>query len=113
MYEIIDMETGEIVAELEEPRYVYRSPKNGVWLRCNEEQAECVSINGRRYSIRGKASVADAPVADIRRANLTEKFKALAEKNAERIDNIEELRELYADMAGVVCELVYYHFAEE
>lgn len=104
MFEIIN-ETGEVIAELDEPRYVYRSPKNGVWIRCNEPEAECVAINGTRYSIRGKPPIDDAPTVSIKKADAAARIRALTQKNTESLQNIEELKAAYTDLAEAILDL--------
>lgn len=59
MFQIID-ENANLIAQVDSPRYV-RLNDNGVWIRCPPYDAQCVAVNGVRYSLVGKDIVEDAP----------------------------------------------------
>ena len=66
MYRISD-ENGNVIAQVDTPRYVRwkKSPideESGAWIQCPANLAECVAIDGVRYSLAGRDIVADAPV---------------------------------------------------
>lgn len=51
----------EILLQTDSPRFVKKNPNSGAYIQCDFAQAECVAINGRRFSISGRDLVADAP----------------------------------------------------
>lgn len=106
MFEIVNSD-GEVIALADEPRYVCRSPKNGVWIRCDEPDAECVAVNGTRYSIRGRAKVDDAPPVSIRKADAAAKILALTKEQIARASDIDEIKDAYADLADAVLDLYF------
>lgn len=67
MYRITD-ENGNVIAQVDSPRYVRwkKSPideNHGAWIQCPAHLAECIAINGIRYSLVGRDLVDDAPIA--------------------------------------------------
>ena len=67
MFRIIDT-NGNIIAQVDDLRYVKlktHSLQDGteykVWVRCNATDAQCIAVNGIRYSLAGKPIVDDAP----------------------------------------------------
>lgn len=67
MYRIID-ENGNIISQTSDIRYVKLKTLTSlddteykVWVRCNAADAQCVAINGIRYSLAGRDIVEDAP----------------------------------------------------
>lgn len=60
MYRIKDAD-GNILTQVETPRYVKKKPSTGAWIQTNAYEAECVAIDCKRYSIAGKELVEDAP----------------------------------------------------
>lgn len=66
MYRITDI-NGNIIAQLSDIRYVKRKTQSfhdteySYWVRCNAADAQCVAINGIRYSLAGRDIVEDAP----------------------------------------------------
>ena len=61
MYRILD-ENGNFITQIDSPRYVRVNEKSGAWIQCTEDLAECIAIDGVRYSLVGKDKVEDAPV---------------------------------------------------
>ena len=62
MYQIV-MTTGAIIAEVEDIRYVKWRDDLKCWVRTrNVDDAQCVAVDGIRYSLLGKETVEDAPV---------------------------------------------------
>lgn len=106
MYEIYDTASGKVIALADEPRYVYRSPKNGVWIRCDEPDAECVAVNGTRYSIRGRAQVDDAPATvAVRKADAAAHIRSLTVEALEHAETIEDFKAMFADFADAIVDL--------
>ena len=59
MYRIVFND--EVLLQTDSPRWVKLNPSSGAWIQCNFQSAECVAINGRRFSISGRPLVEDAP----------------------------------------------------
>jgi len=51
----------EILMQTDEPRFVRKKPSSGAYIQCSYPLAECIAIDGKRYSIEGKELVEDAP----------------------------------------------------
>ena len=60
MYRFKDSD-GNIITQVSEPRFVKMKKSTGAWIQCNEYNAQCIAIDGVRYSIAGKEIVEDAP----------------------------------------------------
>lgn len=61
MYRISD-ENGNVIAQVEKPRYVRLKAESGAWIQCDVNSAECIAIDGVRYSLAGRDIVEDAPI---------------------------------------------------
>ena len=59
MYRILSGD--EILMQTDSPRFVRKNPSSGAYIQCDFNQAECIAIDGKRYSIEGKELVEDAP----------------------------------------------------
>lgn len=66
MYQIIDLESGKILATFDELVYVSRN-RNGVWIRTTEPDAEAIRVGGAVYAIFGKKDVEGLTTVLIRR----------------------------------------------
>ena len=74
MYQIISM-TGEILTETNSPIFSKFNPVNGAWILTNENDADCVVVNGKRCIIYGKAFAADSDkVVFVKKIDDAEKF---------------------------------------
>lgn len=51
----------EIFLQTDSPRWVKLNTSSGAWIQCNFADAECIAVDGRRYSIEGRPLVDDAP----------------------------------------------------
>lgn len=51
----------EILLQTDLPRWVKLNPSSGAWIQCNSHEAECIAVDGKRYSIDGRPLVDDAP----------------------------------------------------
>lgn len=51
----------EILMQTDSPRFVRKNPSSGAYIQCSYPLAECIAIDGKRYSIEGKELVEDAP----------------------------------------------------
>lgn len=106
MYEIYDTTTRKVIALADEPRYVHRSPRNGVWLLCDEKDAECVAVDGTRYSIRGKSPVEDTTsTVAIRKTDAGEKLRATMLSALEHAETIEDFKAMFADITEAFIDL--------
>lgn len=106
MYEILNTATREVLTLTDEPRYVKRSPRNGVWIQCEGEAAECVAVEGARYSISGREPVEDAPtVVAVRKADAAARIKTLARSSIEHAETLEEVKAAYTDLAEAIIDL--------
>ena len=114
MFEIYDTKSGEVIALAEEPRYVYRSPKNGVWIRCDEPNAECIAVNGARYSINGRQIVDDAPdTVAVRKVDAAQKIAAVAKNSIAQAQTLDEVKAAYSDLADAVIDLIDWRYADD
>lgn len=114
MFEIYDTKSGEVIALAEEPRYVYRSPKNGVWIRCDEPDAECIAVNGARYSIRGRAEVDDAPdTVAVRKVDAAQRIAAIAKSSIANAQTLEEVKYRFEDLVDAVIDLIDWRYADD
>ena len=59
MYRIVFND--EVLLQTDSPRWVKLNPSSGAWIQCNFADAQCIAIDGRRYSIEGRPLVDDAP----------------------------------------------------
>ncbi len=59
MYRIIFND--EILMQSDSPRFVRKNPLSGAFIQCDFSKAECIAIDGKRYSIEGREPVEDAP----------------------------------------------------
>lgn len=114
MYEIFDTTTRKVIALADEPVYVYRSPRNGVWIRCEEKDAECVAVEGTRYSIRGRTQVEDAPTTvAVRKADAAARIRKLTAEALEHAETIEDFKAYYTDLAEAIIDLIDWRYANE
>ena len=51
----------EILLQTDSPRWVKLNPASKAWIQCNFQSAECIAVDGKRYSIDGRPLAADAP----------------------------------------------------
>ena len=51
----------KILMQSDSPRFVRKNPLSGAYIRCDFEKAECIAVDGKRYSIAGRPIVEDAP----------------------------------------------------
>lgn len=100
MYQILDMQTGETVGVVREIRYVKRNPFSGAWIESEQSEAECISVNGARYSIEGRQKIRDAPYAVVR---VVDAARVLRDKALN--GDVDELRSAYVDLADAVLDI--------
>lgn len=61
MYRITTVE-GDLITQTDDPRFVRINPDSGAWIRTDAINAECIAVNGTRYSLAGREPVEDAPI---------------------------------------------------
>ena len=61
MYKITTVE-GELIAQTDDPRFVKFNSESGAWIRCDAINAQCIAVDGVRYSLLGREPVEDAPI---------------------------------------------------
>jgi hypothetical protein len=105
MYKLINVTTGE-TRNVEIPRYV-RMAKNGVWIFCTEDDAQCLVISGKRFSISGKEPVADAPeVVIVKQVDAGEEIQELFADRLKQAETLEEVKSCIVDIYDVLLNLV-------
>ena len=75
MYRIIDVETGEVIKQADEIRFVKLKNASRAWVRTDFFHAECVVIDGVRFSLSDRDKVDDAPVVEIQRVDAAQIIK--------------------------------------
>ena len=114
MFEVYETKTGEVIALAEEPRYVYRNPKNGVWIRCEEPTAECIAVSGVRYSISGRAEVEDAAgTVAVRKVDGAKRIAELAKEQIAHAETLDEVKAAYTDLADAMVDLIMWRYEDE
>lgn len=98
MYQIISM-TGEILSETDSPIYSKFNPASGAWISTNENDAECVVVDGKRCVIYGKPFATDSEkVVFIKKVDGAEKIQKLLQDtiqiSADNLDIMEAIVEL-------------------
>jgi len=88
--------TGEILNETDSPIYSKFNPESGAWILTNENDAECVVVNGKRCVIYGKPFAANSDkVVFIKKIDAAEKFSQDKIKiSNDNLDIIEAIVEL-------------------
>ena len=61
MYKITTVE-GHLITQTDDPRFVKLNTESGAWIRTDAINAECIAVNGVRYSLAGREPVEDAPI---------------------------------------------------
>lgn len=96
MFQLLNLMTGAVY-ETEQPRFVRKI--GGVWLQCNSIDAECIAINGERFSISGRALVDDAPqVLAVSKINPLQKISALNSDNDDIKSAILDIQDAVLDI---------------
>lgn len=61
MYKITTAE-GNLITQTDDPRFIKFNPESGAWVRTDAINAQCIAVNGVRYSLAGRKPVEDAPI---------------------------------------------------
>lgn len=118
MYELINTVTGEKV-NVENPRYVKKNQR-GIWVKCQEQDAQCIAVGGVRYSIFDKIQIEDAPeVLIIKEVDSGEQLQNLRRANAEELrerlkqaETLEEVKHCIEDIYSCLLDLYDEKFSE-
>lgn len=89
MFQLIDS-AGEVVARVDKPRYIRQKP-NGVFVRCDEDDAEAIAVHGRRYSIWGRAPLPETDtvtIVEIDGAEVLSGIERITEANSGSVANL-------------------------
>lgn len=104
MVQLLNLNTGAVF-EVEEPRYVKRN-SSGVWLQCDEKDAECIALDGERFSISGKTLIEDAPqVISISKINQSQKLAQINLDTIKNSQNIDEVKAAINDITDAVLDI--------
>ena len=104
MYQILNLTTGEI-ATVDKPRYVKRNV-DGVWIQCEEHDAECIAIYGERFSLANKEIVFDAPqVVAVREFDAAQKISQIDFNSVKNAQNIDEVKAAVQDITDAVLDI--------
>lgn len=100
MFKYTNTMTGETLT-VENPRYV-KKDERGIWIRCEEADAECVAVNGQRFSLAGKNPVDDAPeIIAISKIDIGETFNELLNQ----AQDFDEIKAALADITDAVLDI--------
>ncbi|MBQ7703918.1 MAG: hypothetical protein IJT73_00595 [Selenomonadaceae bacterium] len=104
MFKLLNLNTGA-VTEVDEPRFV-KKKSNGVWIRCDESDAECIAIDGERFSISGKTVIDDAPqIVSISKINQSQKLAQVDLAAIANAKNIDEVKAAINDITDAVLDI--------
>lgn len=104
MFQLLNLNTGAVY-EVDEPRFVKRN-ENGVWVRCDSAEAECIAVNGKRFSISGKKLIDDAPqVVSISKINASQKLAQVNLDNLKNTKDIDEVKAAIQDITDAVLDI--------
>jgi hypothetical protein len=97
--------TGE-TRNVEIPRYV-RMANDGIWIFCTEDEAQCLAISGKRYSISGKEPVEDAPeVVIIKKVDGGAELQNVLRESLSQATTLDEVKHCIEDIYE--CLLDFY-----
>lgn len=104
MYRVFNMNTGKYF-DVEKPRYVKKTPLE-IWVQCNEDEAQCISINGERYSILNREPVEDAPqTVIVKPIDAGEQLNNLLRENLQQAETLEEVKAAIIDCYDCILDL--------
>ena len=104
MYQILNLNNGETF-EIDKPRYV-KLDERGIWVQCGEVDAQCLSVNGDRYSLANKEIVEDAPqVVVVREIDAAKKLAQINFKSIQNAQNLDEVKAAVQDLLWAVADI--------
>lgn len=103
MYKVFILESGESFY-VDAPRYVKLD--GDIWRRCSEVDAECLAVNGQRFSIAGKNLVKDAPqVVIISPVDAGQQLNQIFSDNLATAQNVDEIKSAIEDITDAVLDI--------
>ena len=104
MYQLLNLDTGEI-SEIDNPRYVC-CDERGVWTRCEEKDAQCIALDGVRFSLANKEPVEDAPqVLAVKKIDAAKKISQINLEGIKNAQNIDEVKAAISDITDAVLDI--------
>lgn len=104
MYQLLNLTTGEVTI-VDKPRYVKKND-NGIWIRCEESEAQCISIFGERFSIANKKKVRDAPqVVAVSQIDGAQKLAQISVESIQNAQNLDEVKAAVQDLLWAVADI--------
>ena len=104
MYQLLNLKSGEVIC-VEKPRYV-RLDERGVWIQCDEQDAQCISVYGNRFSIANKPVVKDAPqVLAVMEIDAAIKISEVNINTIQNAKNLDEVKAAVQDLLWAVADI--------
>lgn len=104
MYQLLNLKSGEVIC-VEKPRYV-RLDERGVWIQCDEQDAQCISVYGNRFSIANKPVVKDAPeVVAVMEIDTAIKISEVNINTIQNAKNLDEVKAAVQDLLWAVADI--------
>ena len=104
MYQLLNLKSGEVMCT-EKPRYV-KLDERGIWMQCAEEDAQCISVYGNRFSIANKPVVKDAPeVLAVMEIDAAIKISEVNQITLDNAKNLDEVKAAIVDVMDAVLDI--------
>lgn len=104
MYQLLNLKSGEVIC-VEKPRYV-RLDERGIWIQCDEQDAQCISVYGNRFSIANKPVVKDAPeVVAVMEIDTAIKISEVNQTTLNNAKDIDEVKAAIVDVMDAVLDI--------
>lgn len=104
MYQLLNLKSGEVIC-VEKPRYV-RLDERGIWIQCDEQDAQCISVYGNRFSIANKPVVKDAPeVVAVMEIDTAIKISEVNINTIQNAKNLDEVKAAVQDLLWAVADI--------
>ena len=103
MFKLRNMDTGEVFF-VDAPRYV-KLDERGVWVRCDEGDAQCIAVGGVRFSIFDKEPVDDAPQRLIvSAADIPAQLSSINRAGIKNAENFDEIQSAFLNLCDTVLD---------
>lgn len=104
MYQLLNLNSGEVIC-VEKPRYV-RLDERGIWMQCDEQDAQCISVCGNRFSIANKPVVKDAPeVLAVMEIDAAIKISEVNTNTIKNTKDIDDVKAAVVDVMDAVLDI--------